>query len=575
MARMMPASIYKGCASPGEREIFRRLKDDPRTCDWFVLHSLDIADHRRQISGEADFVVVVPSKGILCLEVKACSSLKRSQDGLWYYGTNPKPDARGPFKQASEAMHSIRKYLAKLRPDLAGIMFWSAVIFPYIPFTITSGEWQQWQVIDRQRFMAQPLSKSIETILDRASAHLRQSHSASWFNPVSNQPSLEQSEEIARTLRPSFEFFESSKSQALRIGEEIKHYTEEQFIALDAMETNPRVAFTGPAGTGKTMMAIEAARRGRAAGRRVLLLCFNRHLGRWIEEQVVNLRPEVIATTLHRYMVSVSGVNPRTSVEDRMFWETTLPCLALEKLIEESVESNIFDELIIDEAQDILRSDYLDFLDASLKGGLSSGQWRLFGDFEKQAIYGAANLSLEESLSTRVSNVPLYSLRVNCRNPPRIAETARLLGGLEPNYRKVLRPDNGVEPRIRYYRDAGVQQELLVETLESLSKAGFSNEDVVVLSTRSDAASIAAQVRTHPWKGKLRPFGVPGQGYIRYSSIHAFKGLEAPAVVVTDVDHISDPASMSLFYVAITRAVDRLVLLVHESVREEIIHALT
>jgi hypothetical protein len=164
---------------------------------------------------------------------------------------------------------------------------------------------------------------------------------------------------------------------------------------------------------------------------------------------------------------------------------------------------------------------------------------------------------------------------VNCRNPPRIAEAARLLGGLDPNYKKVLRPDNGVEPRVRYYRDMDTQEALLIETLNALRKAGLSAEDIVVLSMRSDATSVASQVKTHLWKGRLRPFGVPGQGAIRYSSIHAFKGMEALAVVVTDVDHISDPASMSLFYVAITRAVDRLVILVHEPVREEIIRVLT
>ncbi len=572
---MIPASIYRGCASPGEREIFRRLKDDPDTSDWFVLHSLDIANHRKQVSGEADFVAIVPTKGVLCIEIKACTSLQRTPDGLWYYGTNPKPDARGPFKQASEAMHSIREQLAKLRPDLAGAVFWPAVIFPYIPFNTVSGEWHPWQVIDRHIFMTRPLGKSIEMILDQARGHLKSNPAGSWFNPNSKEPSIEQSEAIAKALRPNFEFVESSKSQALRLGEELKRYTEEQFIALDALEANPRVAFTGPAGTGKTMLAIEAARRGRAAGRRVLLLCFNRFLGKWLEVQSAGLQPEVVTSTLHRHMLAVSGTEPGAARSNPAFWDSTLPRLALEKLVEETDEANVFDELIVDEAQDILRNDYLDFLDLSLKGGLSSGQWRLFGDFEKQAIYGSANLSLEEVLNSRASNVPLYSLRVNCRNPPRVAETARLLGGLDPHYKKILRPDNGVEPRIRYYKDAGEQQELLVDSLESLKKAGFSGEDIVILSTRADAASVAAQVKNPRWKARLKPFGTQGQGFTRYSSIYAFKGLEAPAIVVTDVESISDPASMALFYIGITRAVDRLVLLVHESVRNEVIQVLT
>ncbi|MCI0422531.1 MAG: ATP-binding domain-containing protein [Acidobacteria bacterium] len=341
------------------------------------------------------------------------------------------------------------------------------------------------------------------------------------------------------------------------------------------MEANARVAFEGPAGTGKTMLAIEAARRGRAAGHRVLLLCFNRLLGKWLEEEAATLKPEVTARTLHRHMLEVAGVSPGSAGNDSHFWQTTLPRLALERLVEVAGDDYCFDELVVDEAQDVLRDDYLDFLDLSLKGGLASGRWRLFGDFEKQSIYESANLTLRQVLESRASNVPLYSLRVNCRNPPRIAETARLLGGLDPAYRKILRPDNGVEPRIRYYKDAEEQQGVLIETLDRLYMDGFASGDVVILSTRSDAACAASQVNTHPWKSRLKPFAAAAKGYTRHCSVHAFKGMEAPAVIVTDVDRISDPASMAIFYIAITRAVDRLVLLVHEPAKNEIIKALT
>jgi hypothetical protein len=571
MARMIPASIYRGCASPGEREIFQRLRDDPCTQDWIVLHSLDIAEHQRQVSGESDFVIVVPSKGVLCVEVKASSTITRTAEGLWYYGKDLKGDARGPFKQASWAMHAVRDSLLSARPDLSKVIFWSAVVFPYVPFTTTSGEWHSWQVIDRHVFTSRPLSASIEMILDRGCSHL-QAHSA--FKFVEGVPSLEQCESIARVLRPRFEFVESSKSHAERLRSELKHYTEEQFLALDAMAANRRVAFEGPAGTGKTMLAIEAARRAGAEGRRVLLVCFNRFLGRWLEEETVGLRPNVRSLTLHRYMLDVAQVDPSFKGRDPRFWDVTLPELAVEKQVEAKGDDDCFDEMVIDEAQDILRDGYLDFLDLSLKGGLASGRWRMFGDFEKQAIYGSANLSLEKVLDSRAHGAPVYSLRVNCRNPPRIAETARLLGGLNPSYTRILRPDNGVEPRILYYKDEAGQEEQLRDTLDRLNKDGFRNGDIVVLSTKADLACASAQIKTQPWKGRLRAFNSLERSHIRYCSIHAFKGMEAPAVIVTDVDRISDPASRALFYVAITRAVERLVLLVHEPMRGEIIHTL-
>jgi hypothetical protein len=70
MARMIPPEVYGDCASRGEKELFLRLRDAPETKDWIAFHSLDIANHRKQVQGEIDFVVIVPSKGILCVEVK-------------------------------------------------------------------------------------------------------------------------------------------------------------------------------------------------------------------------------------------------------------------------------------------------------------------------------------------------------------------------------------------------------------------------------------------------------------------------------------------------------------------------
>jgi len=570
MARMIPPYAAPECSSPGEREIFRRLRDDPGAKDWIILHSLDIANHKRQVAGEIDFVVIVPFKGVLCLEVKACTTLRR-EGGLWYYGPDQKPDPRGPFKQASEAMHSLRQRLSARRLGLFRVVFWSAVMFPYIRFTAISDEWHPWQVIDSRAFRARPISSLIESVLNNARDFLRGCPGARWFNPASKEPDPGQCEIIAEALRPDFEFFEDAKSLAKRRDDELKHYTEEQYLALDAMEANPRVAFNGPAGTGKTLLAIEATRRGLAAGRRVLLICFNRLLGRWLEEQASGMYPGVVTRTIHRHMLEVSGMMPGDY--PREFWENELPLLATDKLLENLDDESLFDELVIDEAQDILRENYLDFLDLNLKGGLSAGRWRLFGDFEKQAIYGAANLSLNSFLETRGLNVPVYTLRVNCRNTPRIASLAHLLGGLDPAYKKVLRPDDRIDPELYYYEDGREQEQLLVKILQKLYQEGFTGKDIVLLSPLAED-SCAAKVTASPWKDRLRPFETAGKEHIGYCSIYAFKGLEAPYTIITDVERIAEPYARSLFYTGVTRALHRLVILCHQSVKKEVIDVL-
>lgn len=114
-------------APPGEKAVYARLRDSEETDEWLVLHSLGIADHVRQVEGEADFVVIVPGAGILVIEVSH-QSIDRRSDGTWRLG-NDAPTARGPFQQASEAMHSLRSYLEKKNVGLRSIPMLSAVWF--------------------------------------------------------------------------------------------------------------------------------------------------------------------------------------------------------------------------------------------------------------------------------------------------------------------------------------------------------------------------------------------------------------------------------------------------------------
>lgn len=567
MAIMVPARFSQD-ASPGERDAFIRLKDAPSTDDWIVLHSLDVARHRRQISGELDFLIMVPGLGVLCVEIKACSKLRRDK-GAWFYGTNAKPDYRGPFKQASEAMHSLRSQVVGMRPDLSRVVFWSAVIFPYVEFSQSSTEWHDWQVIDRRSYRTRPLPELLKEILVKARNHLSHCKTTTWFQIDSEEPYPQQCDSLLQLIRPSFEFFESPRSRGQRLDDEVKHFTDEQFSAIDCMEQNPRVLYTGPAGTGKTLLAIEAARRSCAEGRRVLFLCFNKLLGEWLVEQTRDIGSGVTTTTLHKFMVRLVG--GRVSDNSTEFWQTTLPQLTLDKLID-SQEPIEFDELIVDESQDVCRSEYLDVLDFVLRGGLAAGRWRFFGDFEKQAIFHSSDISPTVVLGERTQNsAPLYTLRVNCRNRPRVAALVELLAGLQPKYRKVLRPDDRIEPKQRYYHSESEQNSLLVSALEESYEAGFKGRDVVILSPFEGEHCCSAKIKTSPWKERLKPLHQSGKGYIGFGTVHSFKGLEAKCVILTDIESMADLKDQNIFYVGISRALERLVIIASSRAKREIV----
>jgi superfamily I DNA/RNA helicase len=572
MAKMYPAQIYSGTSSPGEVEIFHRLRDDPLTKKWLVLHSLDVSHHRSQIAGEIDFVIIVPGKGVLCLEVKAHYKVRR-ENGLWYFGSDMSVDPRGPFKQASDAMYSIRKRIVKQYPDLSKVVFWSAVIFPFLNFDIFSDEWHPWQVIDRKQFFRASIGELVLNVINNARTFLSQNPNARWFDNTINSPDLGQCDHLCNFLRPDFEFFESPESRANRRNEELRTYTQEQYEALDGMELNDRVIYTGPAGTGKTLLAIEAARRSVGKKRKILFCCYNKLLGTWLRDQIESLLPQENIGTLHSIMLSVAGITPPNNA-DHEFWEKELPEKAIEKLLLDESGNFKFDELIIDEAQDLLKNSYLDFLDLSLIGGLNSGKWKIFGDFEKQVIYSSSSDEIDSFLKNRFSNIPKYALRANCRNTPRIAELVHLLGGLNPPYSKIRRPDNQVEPKIIPYKKEDQQNEKLVKVLADLLNEGFTESEIIVLSPRSNQDSIASKVSSASFS--LCPIRQKHSHVeIGYCTIHSYKGLEAPVIVLTDIDKIETQKSASLFYVAITRSIERLIILVNEQARREMIKKLT
>ena len=565
MSTMYPPQVYSGTKSQGEIEIFNRLKSDPATDDWIVLHSLDIAEHRSQTSGEIDFVVIVPGKGVLCLEVKAATNIRR-ENGVWFYGKDPKGDVRGPFKQASEAMHSLRRKVMQRAPALSKIVFWSAAVFPYHTFSEKSPEWHDWQVIDRTKFSRFSISSNVLAVLEKARNFLSNNPGSRWFNNLSSEPTLDQCKLIANLLRPNFEFFESPAFRSSRRIEELKKYTEEQYEALDAMHLNYRIIFQGPAGTGKTLLAIEAARRSAVSDKKTLLLCFNRLLGNWLKNEAIDI-PNLTIGTLHSHMLSVAEIDmPASFLPD--FWENDLPLLATEKLVDKGTEAQ-FEQLILDEAQDLLTPTYLDFLDLSLTGGLASGNWIFFGDFEKQILYEKVDL-VRSQLSNRFQNIPRYSLRTNCRNTPRIAEFVHLLGALNPHYTKIRRPDNQIEPKIITYTDDHSQSENLMKLLNQLlSDDNYSLQEIVILSSRTDQDAIVNnlpknwQMRLSPLRSGFKP------NKMHYGTIHSFKGMESPVIILTDIENVTSTEAQSLFYVGITRALERLTILVSKKVNQE------
>ena len=561
---MIPPGFDPDQTSPGEQIVFERLRTDPQTLGWIVLHSLDVPDHRRQVAGEVDFVIIIPAMGVLCLEVKSHRTVARDASGTWHLG-NDLGSYRGPFKQASEGMHSLRQRLKAMDSSLASVPFTSAVCFTHARFDLESPvEWSRWQVIDQHDLATSPIGLLAKRALDGARAKLAGARTARWFNPAAVEPTASQCERILLRLRPNFEFFESPRSRREARDSELRHYTEQQFGALQALEGNKRLLFEGQAGTGKTLLAIEAARRLSNAGQRVALVCFNRLLAGWLRKQF-DRDDSIWVGSLHSLLLEVASTAvPESAGPD--FWARELPDIALANALSDGVLPR-FDALVIDEAQDILRDQYLDVLDALLDRGIRAGSWRMFGDFLNQAIYGAPVSPLAVLATRCPSDIASYVLTENCRNPPRIAEQLSLLSGA-PRYRRVLRPDNGLDGELRLYADDDEQQSQLNESLGSLKGAGYRPNEIVVLSRF--AAGVVKRVPARGWTARVCPLDAETPACLRAGTVHSFKGLEAPVVIVTDIDRIGDAEADAILYVGMSRATERLVVLASTATRDAV-----
>jgi hypothetical protein len=254
------------------------------------------------------------------------------------------------------------------------------------------------------------------------------------------------------------------------------------------------------------------------------------------------------------------------------FWTKILPDTVLNRILQGDVPSPQFDCLIIDEAQDLVSEEYLDVLDLLLVGGLAGGNWALFGDFERQAIYARSQRdgvgTIIPMVEGRCPNFFKYPLRNNCRNSKPIAIGIETTCGLQPGYARVLNEDeSNRDIEFKFYDNQQNQLLLLEESLEKLKKDYQPNE-MVILSPRDDKLSCSASSPSHlclePLKG-LKNY----DKMIGYSSIHSFKGLEASAVVITDMENIRGDKALELLYVGMSRARTRLVVFFKESCRND------
>lgn len=516
-------------ANGAERKVWQALIDQLEPGD-LVIPGKRVTDHLKD--HEIDFLVAIEGAGIVCVEVKGGE--------VWHDGETWRQRRGGhdhkinPVRQAREACYALRDFIEKDPLWTQDRLRWDHVVV--LPNTdLSEGfalpDCPRWKVIDR-------------TDLPDIGAKLRHILvSQELDRPLLTRDGIA---ELADALSGRGLPQRSVVARALENEDAADILTEHQSVILDAIKLLNRVEIRGGAGSGKTFLAMEQARRLTRNGQRVALVCYSHGLASYLERitGAWNRRqqPAYVGEfhDLGKKWGAPEGPDESLRTEETVqFWEHHLP-RQMAELAAQLEPGHRFDAIVVDEAQDFADA-WWDPLLSALKDDETGGIY-VFTD-EGQRVF-------DRHGSPPVPLVPLI-LDHNLRN------TRQIANAFQPLVDHPMRFLGGEGPAVKYVpcsRDdaMGVGD----DEVDALLDEGWRPEDVALLTTGS----------RHPEQRERQAAGSAAYwdsfwdaDQVFYGHVLGFKGLERRAVVLVVNEESAFERSRERLYVGLSRARDQLV----------------
>jgi nuclease-like protein len=506
---------------------------------------------RQKSDGEVDFIILHPKMGILLLEVKGGIIGHNGFSGFFTENRNGDVfSIKDPIQQVKTNKYALLSLIDSL-PNWQGKIptIGHAVAFPDGTIDID--------------FLGLDIPREIVLLhedLLNLEAWLRNCFNfwkgeANRFVP----PTDVTVEALDLIFRKSWEMREPKlgeriPSQLTRL----KRYTTEQFIVLDTLTCNKKALIRGCAGSGKTLLALEKAKRLASEGLNTLLTCYNRNLADYLRLAAGNY-PRLRIQNFHglcQEYISRAGLDQSLQWErDRNrtdFFETVMPEMLIEAMVQLDEKAKPFDAIIVDEGQDF-SSTWWSSLE-SLLADLDDGIFYIFYD-DNQLVYGK-NLILPDFPGP-------FSLSRNCRNTAEIHEIVKRFYHSDLN---IIPSEISGKP-VEIHTYVNNPKNLTAKLTEILARLVYSDnvkyEDIVLLSPAGKTQLPFSEMET------VGPFHLQDQYEkntegIFSTSIRLFKGLESPVVIM--VIPQNSQALDSLLYVGLSRAITTLIILIDEKV---------
>ena len=310
-----------------------------------------------------------------------------------------------------------------------------------------------------------------------------------------------------------------------------KRMLKEQVALLNYLEEQDNAVINGLAGTGKTIMAVEKARRHAENDEPVLFLCYNHYLKEYLQDNYGH--PNISFYTIDGLACKLCDtVTPNyerlKDVLEEMYLEETFP----------------YQHIIIDEGQDFGKErlndiSVIELLKANVVDEGKNGTFYLF--YDKNQMVQAE--SLPSYIGESDCKLTLYR---NCRNTENIATTSLRLLGENKKPKLFDGAIVGDSPEMFFAEDVS----RTVSTLNAIIEKAWAEDytDIQILTCKTEQNSIIADecsTGVYLYKAKKIPF----------TTCRKYKGLEADVVIMVDLDNDTfENNAEQVMYVGSSRA---------------------
>lgn len=548
MARMIPETCHPETDSDAERNLFALFRDRLPPA-FTVLHAVPILLRKRRLTrqqGEVDFLIVHRDLGWLALEVKGGLITVDGHRGEWCSTSrngrrNSLP--RSPFDQSRQAMHAVKEKLTESPATrIHTYSFQYGVAFP----DMVAGKEDLGPDAPRESVIGGEDLDDLEGAVRRL------------FGTQKREPmSQDAYRALIDVLKPTTEVAKYQLRSDLLDQERVMvRLVENQYQVMDQLRRHRKAVIAGCAGSGKTLLAMEKARRLANEGFDVLLTCYNKRLAGWMRTSLE--RDPGVASgrirvnhyhELADQLCKAAGhplTFPSAPAELNEFFQNTMPEAFFAAMPNVPVR---FDAIVVDEGQDFADTWWIT-LNELLRDS-DDGVFYIFHD-EGQRLY------------QRESSFPFDVLPVELTH--NLRNTRQIHGQVVRYHHGEVTPvadgPDGQKPELVKLKANDRIGDVLARVMTRLVDRQFIDpREITVLTPRSQGRSALGEGLSLG-STRLTWKDAPTASSVQVSTIHSWKGLESPVVIVVETDglrshHLGD----ALTYVALSRAKHHLIVI--------------